>query len=258
MWIDTHAHLAQLCESEYLKVLQSAKNAGVGGVINIATDIEEGKTVIEQAKLHSPVKTFAVVGIAVPESAIFCENFDWATEIENLAKNENVVAIGETGIDCAGKDDYPSLEKQIVVFEKQIEIAKKLNKPLVVHSRMAEEKVLERCVSAGLEKVLFHCFTGNAENVKKITNAGFYISFSGIATFKKNGLNDAIKAVPQERILIETDAPWLAPEPFRGKPNEPSFVRFVGEKIAEIRGIETDKLAEITKNNAEKFFEVKF
>ena len=258
MWIDTHAHLAQLCENEYLKVLETAKNAGVGGVINIATDIEESKIVIEQAKLHSPVKTFAVVGIAVPESAIFCENFDWADEIENLAKNELVVAIGETGIDYAGKNDYPCVEKQIVVFEKQIEIAKKLNKPLVVHSRMADEKVLDIMLSSGLKKVLFHCFTGTAESAKKITGAGFYISFSGIATFKKSGLDEAVKSVPQAQILIETDAPWLAPEPFRGKPNEPSFVRFVGEKIAQIRGIESEKLAEITKNNAENFFEVKF
>ena len=258
MWIDTHAHLAGLCENEFLSVLQSAKTAGVGGVINIATDLEESKIVIEQAKLQTPVKTFAVIGIAVPESSIFSEMDGWVEKIENLAKNKEVIAIGETGIDFAGKSDYPPIEKQIAVFEKQIEIAKKLNKPLVVHSRMAEEKVLETVLSAGLKNVLFHCFTGTAETAKKITDSGFYISFSGIATFKKSGLEEAVKAVPSDKILVETDAPWLAPEPFRGKPNEPAFVKYVGEKVAQIRGIESGKLAEITRINAEKFFGVQF
>lgn len=258
MWIDTHAHLSELCESEFLQTLENAKNAGIDGVINIGTNPDENKTVIRQTKLKTPIKTFAVIGIAVSESADFCDNFDWVSQIETLAKDESVVAIGETGIDFAGKDDYPPVEKQLIVFKKHIEIAKKLNEPLVVHSRMADEDALKICLSAGLEKVLFHCFTGSAETAKKITDAGYYISFSGIATFKKGGLNDAIKAVPLNQILIETDSPWLAPVPFRGKKNEPANVRLVGEKLAEIREIENEKFAEITKNNAEKFFSVKF
>jgi len=258
MWIDTHAHLAELGDSEFLQVLDNAKNSGVCGIINIGTNIDESKTAIKQTKINTPIKTFAVVGVAVPESANFCEKFEWAYELENLAKDELVVAIGETGLDFAGKEDYPPVEKQIIVFEKHIEIAKKLNKPLVIHSRMAEEKVLEMLTSAGIKKAVFHCFTGNAEVAKKIIDAGFFVSFSGIATFKKGSLDEAAKYVPQDRILVETDAPWLAPVPFRGKTNEPAFVRFVGEKIAQIRGVENEKFADIVKNNAENFFGIKF
>jgi TatD DNase family protein len=258
MWIDTHAHLANICESEFLQGLDAAKRAGVSGIINIGTNIEESRIVIKQAKINAPIKTFAVVGIAVPDSADYCENNDWVAEIESLAKEESVVAIGETGLDFAGKEDYPSVEKQTIVFEKHMEIAKKINKPIIIHSRMADEKVLEMLQSAEIKKAVFHCFTGTPESAKKITDAGFYISFSGIATFKKGSLDASIKVVPEEQILIETDAPWLAPVPFRGKKNEPAFVHFVGEKIAEIRGIENEKFAEQILNNAEKFFGVKF
>lgn len=258
MWIDTHAHLAELCESEFLLNLDNAKNAGVGGIINIGTNITESKNAIKQAKIIAPVKTFAVVGIAVPESFDYCGNFEWVAELENLAKDESVVAIGETGLDFAGKEDYPPIETQRTVFEKHIEIAKKLNKPIVIHSRMAEEKVLEMLISAGIKKAVFHCFTGNAETAKKITDAGFFVSFSGIVTFKRGVLDETVKSVLQDRIFVETDAPWLAPVPFRGKTNEPANVKIVGEKIASILEIDAEKLAEQTKNNTEKFFDVKF
>jgi TatD family hydrolase len=210
MWIDTHAHLAELGENEYLQVIQNAKNAELGGIINIGTNPQENITVIKQAKINTSIKTFAVVGIAIPESADFCGNFDWVGELETLAQDESVVAIGETGIDFAAKESYPPVEQQLIVFNKHIEIAKKLNKPMVIHSRAADEEAFKMCAAAGLKKVVFHCFTGSAETARKIAAAGYYISFSGIATFKNSGLDDSIKAVPADKILIETDSPWLA------------------------------------------------
>jgi len=258
MWIDTHAHLADISDAEFMKKLESAKSAGVAGVINIGTDLAESKTVVERSFWDTPVKTFAVAGICVPESANFADDGEWIKILEETASSKNVVAIGETGIDGAEKNGYPPIEKQMVVFEKQIDLAKKLNKPVVVHSRMLDEKAFEICVSAGVEKALFHCFTGNKETAKKICDRGYFVSFSGIATFKNGGLDDAIKAVNIDQMLIETDSPWLAPEPHRGKRNEPAFVSFVGEKMAGILNVDKEKFADITQKNAEKFFKVAF
>ena len=258
MWVDSHAHLSQISKNDFLKQLNSAMIAGVTGIINIGTNIEESQTAIERAGIESPVKTFAAIGVCVPESGGFVENFDWVERLQNLAKSPNVAAIGETGIDGAKKDGYPPLEIQIPVFKKQIELAKKLDKPLIVHSRMQDEEALEMCVSAGIKKALFHCFTGTVESAKKITRAGYFISFSGIVTFVKNGLDETVKSVPLDRMLIETDSPWLAPAPYRGKQNEPAYVRFVGEKIAQIYGIDKEVLAKTTKENAEKFFGIAF
>jgi TatD DNase family protein len=258
MWVDSHAHLSQISKNDFLKQLNSAMIAGVSGIINIGTNIEESQTAIERAGIESPVKTFAAIGICVPESGGFVENFDWVERLQNLAKSPNVVAIGETGIDGAKKDGYPPLEKQIPVFKKQIELAKKLDKPLIVHSRMQDEEALEMCVSAGVKSVLFHCFTGTARCAKNILQAGYFISFSGIVTFAKSGLDETVKAVDLDKMLVETDAPWLAPAPYRGKQNEPAHVSLVGEKIAQIRGIDKEILAKITKENSEKFFGVAF
>lgn len=258
MWIDTHAHLADVSDAEFMKKLESAKNAGVAGVINIGTDLAESKTAVERSFWNTPIKTFAVVGICVPESAKFADKDDWVKILEETAVSQNVVAIGETGIDGAEKNAYPPIEKQTFVFEKQICLAKKLNKPIVVHSRMLDEKAFEICVSAGIEKALFHCFTGNEKIAKKISDRGYFVSFSGIATFKNGGLDDAVKAVSIEQTLIETDSPWLAPVPHRGERNEPAFVSFVGEKIAKVLNMDKEKFAEITQKNAEKFFGVTF
>ena len=258
MWIDTHAHLADVREDVFLQKINSAKSAGVAGIINIATNINEAKIAVERTFLNTPIKTFAVIGVCVPESGNFYDKDGWIEELENLSLSKNVVAIGETGIDGSQKNGYSSFDNQMIVFEKQIALAKKINKPLVVHSRMLDEKAFEICVSAGLEKALFHCFTGTAEIAKKITDKGYFVSFSGITTFKNAELDDTVKAVPIERLLVETDSPWLAPEPFRGKQNEPAFVRFVGEKIARICEMSSEKLAEITQKNAENFFNVSF
>ena len=258
MWIDTHAHLSAFDENTYFAQLKRAKDAGIHAVINVGTNMEESRIAAERAKLKAPVKTFAAVGICVPESGNYVGDFAWADELSELAKSPEVVAIGETGLDGAGKGGYPSKEVQAVTFKKQIELAKTIKKPLIVHSRMQDEEALDLCASAGIKKALFHCFTGTAEAAKKIVNAGYYISFSGIATFAKSGLDDAIRAVPSDRLLIETDSPWLSPVPFRGKQNEPANLRFVAEKVAQVRGIEEDELAENIKDNAQNFFEVMF
>jgi TatD DNase family protein len=258
MWIDSHAHLSDISESEFTAQLNSAKDAKVYGIINVATNLDEGEVAIARAKMQGPIKTFAALGISVPDSGKFVENFDWIERLINLASSPEVVAIGETGIDGAGKAEYSPLDMQMTVFEKQIEIAKNLDKPLIVHSRMLEEKAVEICISAGVKKAVFHCFTGTAQAAKKITDAGYFISFSGIVTFAKSKLDDTVKATPVENLLVETDAPWLAPTPYRGKRNEPAYVGFVGEKIAQIKEIDKEILAKKIRDNAEKFFGVAF
>lgn len=177
--------------------------------------------------------------------------------IINYSKHEKVIAIGETGLDFYY--NYSSKEAQTHAFKEQIKIAKEVSLPLIIHCRDAFYEALDilRSEGPGLQGV-FHCYTGNLENAKEAIKLGFYISWSGILTFRgANDLRTIAKEISLEKILIETDCPYLTPAPYRGKCNEPKYVRFVAEELARIHNVSIDEVGKITTENTKKLFKIK-
>jgi len=247
--IDTHAHLEM--SGDIREVVDRATNNSVDTIIAVSSDLDSSRRSIELANTFPNV--YCAVGIHPHEASIV--NDEVFKELVSLASGKGVVAIGETGL------DYHYLNSprghQIESFKQHIEISTILNLPLVIHIRDAFEDVIEvlRETDSTNSGGVIHCFTGDYESAEKFIELGFYISFSGIVTFKNaEELRDAAKKIPRDRILIETDSPYLAPVPFRGKKNEPAYVQYVAEKIAEIRGTSFDEIAEITTSNAVDLF----
>lgn len=249
MLIDTHAHLDSL--DDLPGTLARARENGIGRIIAISSDLASSRDTVSISEKYENV--FAAVGIH-PHAAKTADT-GVLEEIEALAGAGKVVAVGETGLDY----HYLNSEKdaQINSLAAHIGIAYRAGLPIVIHARDADtdligmlktEKVSER---AGV----IHCFTGNYETARKYLDLGFYISFSGIATFKKSEeIRDAAKRIPGDRLLIETDSPYLAPVPLRGKTNEPAYVKYVAETIAGTRGVSPEEIAEVTTENAERLF----
>ncbi|MFW6254324.1 MAG: TatD family hydrolase [Chitinivibrionales bacterium] len=238
MWIDSHAHLYDYTDSQLGELLDCAGKSDVGYILNSATNIPTAQTVVRQGGSHKIL--FSCVGIS-PFDVVDLHP-SWFSQLEKLAGEDKVVAVGECGLDHSNPS-YPSLDKQMPVFHKQLLLAGKLNLPAIIHSRGAEKLVLQTCKEAGIQKAVFHCFTGDIAVLKRILDDGYVISFSGIATFRKEPLSEQIRYCPLERMLIETDSPYLAPVPYRGKINQPCYVPLVGKKIAEIKGVSPQKVA---------------
>jgi TatD DNase family protein len=249
MLIDTHAHLEML--DGIHNVIERARDTGLERIVAISSDLISSKKSLEIASDFPMV--FAAVGIHPHEASSFSEEI--LLEIEGLGIEEKVVAIGETGLDYHYM--HSSRDIQINSFRKHIELAKKLNLPLVIHVREAHDEVLKILKEEDAWETMgvIHCFTGDYETAKRYIDEGFYISFSGIVTFKNaEEIREAARKIPIERMLIETDSPYLAPIPFRGKRNEPSYVKYVAEKISELRGVSLDKIEEETTTNAKNLF----
>lgn len=251
MWIDSHAHLYDFDEREVEELLAEARRESVSCVLSTATSLQTAQKVISQCSSFKEI--YGAVGISPFDVESLDEN--WETELCALLDNPGIIAVGEIGIDNTNPS-YPPLQKQIPVFKKQLTIAREIDKPAVIHSRGAEIEALEICMELGIKKVLFHCFTGSRDSLLKIIEAGYCISFSGIVTFKNSPLTDLVPLVPDDRLFIETDTPYLAPVPFRGKRNRPGLVRYTGEKIAEIREVTSEKLMGIMEENFGRFFGV--
>ncbi|MGB3727848.1 MAG: TatD family hydrolase [Thermodesulfobacteriota bacterium] len=251
MLIDSHAHLVSLENLD--EVLKRAKENNIDKIVSISSDIPSTEETIALAEKYDFI--FATTGVH-PHSA------DQTNEkvlkgLDHYASHEKVVAIGETGLDYF----YMNSDKEIQInsFTEHIRLGKKHDLPVIIHVREADEdmrEILKKETAASTPGVI-HCFTGNYETAVKYLDLGYYISFSGIVTFKKSEeLREAAKNIPADRILIETDSPYLAPVPHRGKPNEPSFVKHVAQTVADVREISIDELAEITKANAERLFRI--
>lgn len=239
MLIDSHAHLnfPELL-SDIDGVLARAKEAGVEKIINIGTSLADSRTAIELARKYDNL--YATVGIH-PDSPSPSAS-DWS-EFEKLAIALKVVAIGECGL-----DNKTGLPNQKEIFEKQIEIARKLDLPLVIHVRDAWEEILKMDLSKN--RGVFHCYSGSANFLPN-----FYYSFAGNITFKNaHQLRDTAKLVPLEKLLVETDCPFLAPEPLRGSRNEPANVRITVQTLAKVKNVGFKELAKATAKNAEKLF----
>lgn len=249
MLTDTHAHLDSLEDPE--GAVERARSNGVERIISISSGLESSRNTLAFAGGHKRI----YVAVGVHPHAAATGDAPTLSAIEELAGSPGVVAIGETGLDYfymnSGK------ETQIRSFTGQIAIARRRGLPIVIHVRDADEDLIGILKSENVseKRGVIHCFTGNFETAKRYLDLGFYISFSGIVTFKKSDeLRAAAAGVPADRILIETDSPYLAPVPFRGKPNEPAYVKHVAETVAEVRGLKTEELASLTSENATRLF----
>jgi len=250
--IDSHCHLdMEAFDSDRDACVERAMSAGVSRMITIGTGlgIKGAYNAIELAERHQSV--WATVGVH-PHCA--GSEYD-INELRQLAKHPKVVGIGETGLDFYR--DWAPVDRQYETFKAQIALAKEVKKPLVIHSRNAGEECFKVLIDNNAADVggVFHCFAENAAFATRLSEIGFYVSFPGQVTFKKaNDVRDVCRYVPLERILVETDAPFLAPEPHRGKRCEPSFVVDTARKLAEIKGVSLEELAAATTQNALRLF----
>lgn len=249
---DTHAHYTDKAfDIDRNNLLDSLFGSGICGIINCGTDVPSSKASLALAKEYSGV--FAACGIHPEES----ESLNEAAlfELESLLSNEKCVAVGEIGLDYHYRTDNKELQKEF--FEKQILLANKHSLPVIIHDREAHGDTLEILKRTEPRGVL-HCFSGSAETMREAVNLGMYIGLGGAVTFKNAQKPvEVAKEVPTEKLLLETDCPYMAPVPFRGKRNDSSLIKYVAEKIAEVRGISAEELLLITKENAERLFSIK-
>jgi TatD DNase family protein len=248
--IDSHAHIhSGVLADDLPEILPRAEAAGLVGIVTIGTTLVDSQKAVALAATLKGV--YATAGVH-PHDAVEHSDADLA-EIRELAAGDGCVAVGEIGLDY--HYDHSPRDVQQHVFREQMAIAAEQGRPVVVHTREAEadtEAIL--CAFPGVTGVM-HCYSSSADLAEVALDLGYMISFSGIITFAKADVVRAIAAgVPLDRIMIETDCPYLAPVPFRGKPNEPAYVTLVAEKLAEIKGVTPQEIADATAANARKLF----
>ena len=253
MFIDTHCHLDfEQFDNDREEVIQRAKELGIDYIINIGSSVVGSEKSIELTKKYNFI--FATVGIHPHEADNF--NQDVKEKLYILVKNPKVVAIGETGLDYF--KSYSSKESQERLFLCLIDLAKQLKLPLVIHCRDAQKDILKILKQEKINKAVVHCFSGDEDFLDSCLEEGFFISFTCNITYKNAyHLRDLVKKTPLERIMLETDAPFLPPQEFRGKRNEPAYLKFLAKVIAELKGIEIEELGRITTENAKEFFNLK-
>ena len=263
--VDAHCHLNfHAYKHDVDEVIKRASNENIE-IINVGTTLASSQTAIKLADEYQGL--YATVGIHPHHADKLEEN--WENELEKLATHPKVVAIGETGIDYFHYESNGITEQNLQkeIFAKQVNIAHKLGLPLMVHNRQAGQdilKVLDENKSA-LKNLpgLFHCFSGNIEFLKKVLDFGFYVGFDGNITYpgiakgETTALSDLVKYTPIDRIITETDSPFLTPIPHRDSRNEPAYVIIVAEFIAEIKGLSKEKIIEKTTENAHTVFKLK-
>lgn len=261
--IDTHCHLNfHAFDKDYDAVIKRANAKGVEIIINTGTSIESSTKAVELAQKYENL--YAIVGIH-PHHADKVEN-GWDKEIDKLSKMPKVVGIGEIGMDYYSykSNGITDPKQQRKIFERQIEIAIENKLPLQIHGRHAGKDILE-IVSQYKNQFLespgmFHCFAGNVDYLEKVLEMGFCVGFDGNITYKglapgeDTSLSDLVKHTPMERLITETDAPYLTPEPHRGFRNEPSYVIIVGNSIADIKNISFAEVEKATSENARRIF----
>jgi len=260
MFFDSHCHLSDArLFAELPSVLSRAQEADVKRILSIAVDLEDATQI---ARFGDGKQVWQSAGVH-PASALTWNDTS-AKQLNTLAQSPFCQAIGECGLDYVYDDSHPQFPgatraRQREVFEAQLEIAATLGKPVVVHNREADEDVFAvlEAWKGKLSGGVFHCFTGNWELAHRVLDLDFHLGFTGIVTFKNAPLTHEVALrCPLNRMLIETDAPYLAPVPHRGKSNEPSFVPFVAGKIGELRGLAREEIGQITTQNARALFGV--
>ncbi len=257
VFTDTHAHLTwKTYDGRIGDVVARAKKAGLLMINDIGTDLESSRRACEHAKKFHEI--YFSAGIHPSDAGAAKEN-DLA-EIENLCLEEKCIAVGETGLDYYR--DFTKPEVQQNYFREQLRLAKKINKPVIIHDRKASEDILKILDDEKFDGInglggVFHCFNSNVKIAREVLERGFYISFTGNITFKKSDRPEIAKIVPLDRLLLETDSPFMAPVPHRGHDNEPAYIPYVAATHATTRGISLEEVAEQTTRNALKLFNIK-
>lgn len=254
MLFDTHAHLnAEQYNEDLEQVIERAKSEKVEKIVVVGFDRPTITRAMELIEEYDFI--YAAIGWH-PVDAIDMKDEDLAW-IKDLSQHEKVVAIGEMGLDYYWDKSPKDVQKE--VFRRQIALAKEVKLPIVIHNRDATEDVVTILKEEGAAEVggIMHCFTGSLETAKACMEMNFYISFGGPVTFKNaKKPKEVVKEIPSDKLLIETDCPYLTPVPFRGKRNEPSYVKYIAEQIAELREISFEELSELTTKNAKKVFRI--
>ncbi|MCL0072266.1 YchF/TatD family DNA exonuclease [Thermodesulfovibrionales bacterium] len=248
--IDTHCHLEMdAFDGDREEIIKKARDAGLEFIITVGSDLQGCKETVALARQYDFI--YAAVGIHPHNSKDFRE--DVFTRIKEWSKDDKVVAIGEVGLDY--HYDHSPRDVQRNVFIRQIEYAKETDLPLVVHSRESKWDTLKILEETNITKGVMHCFSGDIEMAEKAMAMGLYISIAGPVTFKNTSrLREIVKFIPDDYLLIETDAPYLAPEPLRGKRNEPAFVVHTAKFLAGLRGVSIGDIERITSVNAKRLF----
>jgi TatD DNase family protein len=251
---DSHCHLAMPDTGDAAMALERARAAGVVGIVVPGTQLDDAPAAVAVAQLHADV--WAAVGFH-PHEAKDCSDEAFA-RIAELARQPKVVAIGEVGLDY--HYDHSPRKTQRSVLLRHMALARQLDLPVIIHNRESTADLLEILESEDARgtRGILHSFTESADVALRLIELGYFISFSGIITFKSaDALREAARRLPPERILIETDTPYLAPAPFRGRPNEPAFVGRVAEQLAALWNLPPEEVAERTTTNFETAFRVK-
>jgi len=253
MLVDTHAHLQWASfGKDREKVISRARKVDVKYIVNIGFDLNGSREAIELAEKHKGL--YATVGIHPHNASQLNENV--LDKLRKLSENPKVVAVGEIGLDYYRNLSPRDAQKK--AFEAQLFLAEELGLPVVIHDREAHADTLEMLSKfKGKIKGIMHCFSGSREMAEQCIKSDFYISFAGPVTFpNSHKLHEIVKGIGLNKILLETDSPWLAPQEMRGKRNEPAFLLFIGKKIAKLKGISVDELAEATTENAKEIFQL--
>lgn len=253
MYFDTHTHLDdEKFDQDRELVIENLKKEGVSLAVNVGADLMSSKNSIALSEQYDFI--YAAVGVH-PNEVGEMQDKDLET-LAKMAEHEKVVAIGEIGLDY--HYDEPERDVQKVWFEKQLQLAQALDMPFIIHDRDAHQDTMEMIKKVGYFNGVMHCFSGSCEMAKIMLDLGFYISIAGQVTFKNAPkVREVAKMIPIDRLLIETDSPYLTPEPHRGERNNSANVRFTCVKIAELKGISAEELAKMTLENGKKFYGIR-
>jgi TatD DNase family protein len=252
MLIDSHAHLEMKeFEPDREEVINRASQAGVDLIVTVGTNLNLSRKAVALAGRYENI--YATVGVHPHDVAkISNKTYD---DLKELARQKKVVAYGEIGLDFF-RNISPQ-DKQIEMFGKQLEIAHELGLPVIIHDREAHLQTLEIVDSSQVRQGVFHCFSGDYAVAKKCLDLGFYLSIPGVVTFTKaKTIQDVVSKVPLSSLLLETDCPYLTPDPYRGKRNEPAYIIHTARKVAEIKGVSLEEVAMVTSENTRILFRI--
>ena len=251
--IDTHSHINMIEGLSLDEIIKNAFDNGIDKIIVPSAYPADMENIMDLVNKYDNV--YGMLGIHPSEVKSWDDSF--IEKIKNYAKNSKIAAIGEIGLDYYWDKSFNDLQKE--VFIKQIKLANELNLPIDIHDREAHKDTYDIIQEHNNgSKVIMHCFSGSVEFARECVKAGFYLGIGGVVTFKNAvKMKEAAKDIPLERILLETDAPYLTPVPFRGKENQPAYVKYVAEEIASLRGISVEEVAQITTENAKTVFNIK-
>ncbi|MGV8056465.1 MAG: TatD family hydrolase [Smithellaceae bacterium] len=252
MLIDSHAHLEMKeFDVDRNEVIERAKLAGVDFIVTVGTNLSLSREAVKLACQYENI--YATIGVHPHDvEKIGNKTYD---DLKELARQKKVVAYGEIGLDFFRNIAPQAL--QIEKFSEQLQIAKELHLPVVIHDRDAHDQSLKMVKSSGIRRGVFHCFSGDYEMAKQCLDWGFYLSVPGVVTFDKaKTIRNVVKQVPLSSLLLETDCPYLTPNPYRGKRNEPAYIVQTAKKVAEIKGLSWEEVAAVTAQNTLELFHI--